>query len=273
MDVSLEKQQILMNICISNRLIYFKVKHLLLAAVFIGFSFESVSQGINPPEVRKKADSLTSVKVKGKMLVLNAGFAPISAFSFDDPLAIGFLSLVQKRFRYEPDFALGLDGTPWMNNNWFRYDFYSNKISTLNVGVNPFLFFKKQKVNSGEEMIQVQRSLVFEVGCLHRLSDRWSLNVTYEYNKGFDQGSLSGHFLSVVGLLDKVVAELVSISVKSQLFYFDFDGDIDGFFTSASLNIKHKKLPVACYTQAALPLWTNFPDNCFKWNAGLVYDY
>jgi hypothetical protein len=77
----------------------------------------------------------------------------------------------------------------------------------------------------------------------------------------------------VVGSLDKVVAELVSMTVKSQLFYFDFDGDIDGFFTSASLNIKHQKLPVACYTQAALPLWTNFPDNCFEWNAGLVYDY
>jgi hypothetical protein len=93
MEVSLEKQQILMNICISNKLIYFKVKQLLLAAVFIGFSFESVSQAVNPSEIRKKEDPLTSIKVKGKMLVLNAGFAPISAFSFDDPLLSDFFLL------------------------------------------------------------------------------------------------------------------------------------------------------------------------------------
>jgi hypothetical protein len=268
--VSLEKKQILMNICVSNRPIYFKVKQLIFAAAFMGFSFEGVSQQDTHENM---ADSLTAVKIKGKVLIANAGFAPISAFSFDDPLAIGFLSVARNGFRYEPDFALGLNGTPWMNNNWFRYDFYSDKMSTLNVGVNPFLFFKNQKVNSGEEMIQAQRSLVFEVGSLHQLSDQWSLNLTYQYNKGFDQGSLSGHFLSVTSSFVKSVAELVMITVKPQLFYFDFDGDIDGFFTSTTLNIKHKKIPVACYTQAALPLWTNFPNNSFKWNAGLVYDY
>ena len=261
-----------MNICISNRLIYFNIKQLFFAAVFIGFSQKSISQETNQSESHKKlADSLTSIK--GRVLIGSAGFAPISAFSFDDPLAIGFLSVARKRFGYEPDFALGLNGTPWMINNWFRFDFYSDKMSTLNVSVNPFLFFKKQKVNSGEEMIQAQRSLVFEVGSLHPLSDRWSLNVTYQYNKGFDQGCLSGHFLSVASSLDKLVAELVLITIKSQLFYFDFDGDVDGFFTSASLNIKHKKIPVACCMQATLPVWTNFPDNCFQWNAGLIYDY
>jgi len=251
-----------------------KVMQLLFAAVFVGFSSESVSQKLKQSHTSEKLnDSLTSTNVKGKVLIGSAGFAPISAFSFDDPLAIGFLLVARRGFRFEPDFALGLNGIPWMNNNWFRYDFYSDKLSTLNVGVNPFLFFKNEKADGGAEMIQAQRSLVFEVGYLRWLSDRWSMNMTYQYNKAFDHGALSGHFLSITSELDQRVAEFLLITIKPELFYFDFDGEIDGLFISASLNVRYKKIPVAYYMQAALPLWTNFPGNSFKWNAGLVYDY
>jgi len=108
-----------------------------------------------------------AVKVNGKLLVANAGFAPIPAFSFNDPLAIGFLSLKKKRFSYEPDFALGLNGKPWITNHWFRLIILKTSVIIVRTGINPFLFFESERIPSGDERIHVQRNITFELATDH----------------------------------------------------------------------------------------------------------
>lgn len=219
-------------------------------------------------------DSTASIMVNGKIRIANVGFAPIPAFSFDSPIAIGSLSVKKRGFSYEPDFALGLNGKPWIINNWFRLNVMDGKTLKLRASMNPALFFKSDWIASGEEVLQAQRNLSFELACKHRLSKKWSLSLTYLYNKGCDHGTLSGHFIDMHNSFpDITISKMISMNLKPQLFYFDFDGNIDGLFTSGSIGIEHQQIPVSIYFQGVLPLWTNFPGNHFNWSIGFAYTF
>lgn len=219
-------------------------------------------------------DSTAYVKFSGKAIIANAGFAPIPAFSFDSPIAIGFLSLKKNRLSYEPDFALGLNGKPWMANNWFRLNFMDRKKIKLNAGMNPSLFFKPEKIASGEEILNALRNLTFELAGVCKFSKTWSLRMTCMYIHAFDKGALSGNFFDLSSPFSIMhVPKIISIDFKPQLFYFDFTGNVDGFFTAASISIEYQQIPLSVYFQGVLPLWVDFPGNNFKWNSGFVYAF
>jgi hypothetical protein len=222
----------------------------------------------------KVKDSTLSTRVNGKILVANAGFAPIPAFSFNSLIVICFLSLKKKRFSYEPDFALGLNGKPWMANNWFRLTFIDSKKIKLNAGINPSLFFKNETVASGEEILNALRNLTFELVSTRKFSKNCSLSLTYMLIHAFDRGALSGNYFDISSPISVIkIAKVVAIDIKPQLFYFDFTGNVDGFFASTSVNIEHHQIPLSIYFQGVLPLWTDFPGNNFKWNTGFVYTF
>ena len=246
---------------------------ILLISLLLFIAFDCYSQEEKSVNNLNGVKDTLAVKVNGKLLVANAGFAPIPAFSFDNPLAIGFLSLKKKRFSYEPDFALGLNGKPWITNHWFRLIILKTSVIIVRTGINPFLFFESERIPSGDERIHVQRNITFELATEHQLSKKWSLTLTYRYNNGND-GGLSGHFYDASGSLSGIViSKMISIDLKPQLFYFDLTGKFDGLFTSGSIYILHQQLPISIYFQAVLPLWTSFEGNHFNWNTGLVYSF
>src|SRR5687767_4985282 len=72
-------------------------------------------------------DSVHHLTVHGKIQIANAGFAPVPAFSFNDPLATGCITVRKNRFSFDSDFALGFNGNPWMMNNWFRMKIVDKK--------------------------------------------------------------------------------------------------------------------------------------------------
>jgi hypothetical protein len=162
-----------------------------------------------------------------------AGFAPIPAFSFDSPIAIGSLSIRKNWFSYQPDFALGMNGKPWMANNWFRFRGVDKKKFKLYFGINPSLFFKSEWIDSKEEIVHAHRNLTVELAATEHLSKQVSLIVTYMHVKAFDFGTLSGDFIDL-SFPVTVHPHLRSISmmIKPQLFYFNFEGEVDGLFAS-----------------------------------------
>jgi hypothetical protein len=223
---------------------------------------------------QEKVDSITSTTVEGKVFVANAGFAPVPAFSFNSTIAIFVLSIKRSRFTYEPDFSLGLNGRPWMANNWFRYVIRRDKRIKMSGGINPSLFFKPTQSASAEAIIQVQRNLTFEFSSEFKFVNSPTFRFTYMRINAFDTGALSGNFSAISSSFSLfVICKVISVDVKPSLFYFNFDGNVDGFFTSSILNVKNKGYPFSGYLQGVLPIWSGFHGASFKWNVGIVYAF
>lgn len=169
-------------------------------------------------------------------MLANAGFAPVPAFSFNSPLVMGFLSLKKKRFSFEPDLALGLNGKPWLVNNWFRLAFIDRKKLKATVGLNPSLYFGEVVMLSGESIIRAHRNLTFEFAGEQTLTARWSLRWTYMLVHAFDTGAVSGQFFDVGSVISVLrIPKTMVVKVKPEVFYFNFDGNIDGFYGSGSI--------------------------------------
>jgi hypothetical protein len=211
--------------------------------------------------------------VNGKIRIATAGFAPVPAFSFNDPIFVVFITIKNKRFSYEPDFALGLNGKPWMINNWLRIKIVDRKKITIKSGINPGLFFKSEEIISGEEVIHAQRNFSFDTGVEFKLSKKWTLNLSYMHNYGCDPGTLSGNFFDAAASLTSVsLSKSIFLDIKQELFYFDFD-NLKGLFASSSMQVNNDHIPLSIFFQGVLPLWANFPGNHFKWNVGLAYSF
>jgi hypothetical protein len=220
----------------------------------------------------KKSD--TTVRINGKIILANAGFAPVPAFSFNSPIAMGFLTIKKRRFSYDPDFSIGLNGQPWMYNNWFRFLFVDRQKLTLSTGVNPSLFFRAQRTITGEQFFHALRNLTFEMAADHKFSDVISLRMTYMFIHAFDNGALSGNFIDISSSLLLIsIPKVVAVNLKQEIFYFNFTGTVDGVFTSASVSLVHHSVPLSLYGQFVLPIWSAFPVKSFQWNAGLAYTF
>ena len=144
----------------------------------------------------------------------------------------------------------------------------------LNAGINPSLFFKTEWTAAGEKILNAQRNLSFEIGGTRKFSKNSSLTLAYMRVHAFDIGALSGNFFDVSSSFPVIsTSKIISITLKPELFYFDFEGNVDGFFASTRINIEHRQIPVSIYYQGVLPLWTDFNGNSFKWNMGVVYAF
>lgn len=238
--------------------------------IFVFMVFHAFCQDTS---VQKARDTCYSI-VHGKVLLANAGFAPIPAFSFNTPVAIGFLSIKKNRFSYEPDFSLGLNGKPWMANNWFRLTFLGRKKLKLGSGINPSLFFRNERIASGEEIVHAHRNLTFELVTRYTLHENMSFIITYMHVHAFDSGASSGNFIDISSAMSTpYIRDVIKLAIKPQLFYFNFDGDTDGLFTSVTLLVDVLKIPLSFYYQAVSPIWMRFDGNRFKSNGGLIYSF
>ena len=218
-------------------------------------------------------DTIPDDSVSGRVQISNMGFAPVPAFSFNSPIVIGFLSVKKKRFNFEPDAAVGLNGKPWMTNNWFRYTLSERKNRKATLGVNPSLFFKNETLSPGEAIVLAHRNMTLEVAVESTLFGG-RLWFTYTNIRAFDKGMLSGNFLDVSGRFTIAsIREKLVANFTPQVFYFNFDGNVDGLFASSTIRIEHVKLPLSFYTQGVLPIWSNFPGNRFKWNFGVFMTF
>ena len=215
------------------------------------------------------ASSSNNTKVSGRVFLVNTGFAPIPAFSFNSPISISGLVIRRKWFSYEPDFALGFNGKPWIANSWFRFIIKDNDRFQLNAGINPFLFFRKRVDFEGDEIIQAQRNLCGSIIATYKTSI--PIIIEYRYNHGFDR-QLSGHFISLSSNTPSL-GETIRFRVSPQLFYFNFTGEMDGLFASTAMDVSYKCIPISLYLMGVAPISVNFTGTSFKWNIGIVYSF
>jgi hypothetical protein len=200
------------------------------------------------------------------------GISSIPAFSLGDPAAIASVALSKSWFSYEPTLAYGLDGKPWFIDNWFRIKWVRRPAFEFRTGVNISSFLSEYELPDGT-LLKCERYFAFELTGIYKFSPTTSLSLSYWNDNGQEPGTLSGHFIDLVGDLSEIpVGKHILIGVNAQLFYIDYDDKNDGLFISPRISSSVRKVPLSLYFQAIQAIVSNitpFPD--FQWNIGLAY--
>jgi hypothetical protein len=199
------------------------------------------------------------IKINGLIVLTNNAFATIPAFSFDKPAILPSLNIRMGKVEYAPDFSVGLNGKPWILNNWLRYIFIDKKKWIARMGINPSLFFKKDKSISGEEIISSHRNFTGELNGKYYFSNKVNVSLTYRYNKAFDIGTLDGHSVDFTTEISRIVSiGMFSLDLRPQVFYMDSEKVFKGFFISSSISASYGAVPVFLSYQSVQSLWTNY---------------
>ncbi len=215
-----------------------------------------------------------NITLTGTATVSTVGFSPVPSFSFDRPIASVTLSLSHKRFSYKPALSVGLNGKPWIIENWFKYLIINKKQLELSAGFNASLFFKTETLPGKGEILNANRNVTAGLFSDITVSNRVMFSLTYWYNKRCDKGTLSGHFADAAATITKICTlKQLYLTAKPELFYFNNTSSVDGFFASGYISIGHSLWPVGVFVQGVQPVWTNFAGSSFKWNTGVVYAF
>ena len=247
-----------------------------IKAVLIGtFFFCQLScMAQNVKENTRDAGRNDSLQLCGFVSVSRIGFSPVPSFSFDGPIVSVFITVAKAKISYEPGIFWGLNGKPWIIDNWLKYRLLNTGRIQLMAGINPGIFFKSEAIDEKKEIIKVNRNITTGLFGNYKFSRLLSLRFTYWYNKRFDSGTLSGHFLDVTGVFPDIqLPKKITVNIKPELFYFNNAGPVDGLFSAAGITIGHIKCPVSLYVQCVERLWTNFTADDFKWNAGISWNF
>ncbi|MDO9581093.1 MAG: hypothetical protein Q7J06_11120 [Bacteroidales bacterium] len=222
---------------------------------------------------QQNADS-SKIKLKANATVsINSnGIATIPAFSLDKPAIMASIALVKNRFSYEPLLAYGLDLKPWFIDNWLHYVLVRKPAFQLRTGFNISSFFSEYKVID-EAFLQGQRYFAFELTGVYKPSPNNSLTLAYWNDRGQEQGTIKGHFISLIGERSGInIGKQVLLSAALQIFYINYDGNNDGLFLSPKISSSVRNVPFSLYFQATQTLDTIIsPFPGFRWNLGLSY--
>jgi hypothetical protein len=220
-----------------------------------------------------KADSTRSKLKAGVTFSLNSnGIASIPSFSLDKPAITVAPAFSKGRFSYEPVLAYGLNFKPWIIDNWIHYKLIDRPGFQLRTGMDISMFFSEKELQD-ETIFQGQRYYTFELTGIFILNPQSFVSVAYWNDRGQDEGTLKGHFFSLVGERSEIkTGDRVILSANLNLFYIDYNGNNDGLFISPKISSSMKNVPFSLFLQAIQPILSNIsPYPGFRWNLGLAY--
>lgn len=222
---------------------------------------------------QEKSDSVrTKLKADANVSLNTNGVASIPAFSLGKPAIIASVSLSKNRFSYDPVLAYGVNMKPWFIDNWLHYKIIRKPSFELRSGVNFSTFFTDYKLTD-ETILRGDRYLAFELAATYKFRSNTSLTLMYWNDNGLEPGTISGHFLDLVGeKRDMKIGKSLLMSANIQLFIITYDGNNDGLFVSPKISFALKNLPFALFWQGTQVINSNInPDPGFQWNVGLSY--
>lgn len=223
---------------------------------------------------QEKADSSrTKLRASATVSLNSNGIASIPAFSLDKPAIMAAISLAKNRFSYDPVLAYDLDMRPWFIDNWLHYKIINKPSFEFRTGFNISAFFSEYKLTEDESIHQSQRYFAIEMAALYKFSPHSSLTFMYWNDRGQEEGTIKGHYLSLAGDRSDIgIGKYVLLSVNLQLFYINYDGNNDGLFLSPKISSSVRNIPFAVFFQAIQALQSNIsPFPGFRWNIGLAY--
>jgi hypothetical protein len=213
-----------------------------------------------------------SLKATANVSLNSNGVASIPAFSLGKPAIIASVSLTKNRFSYDPVLAYGVNMKPWFIDNWLHYKIIRNPSFELRTGVNFSTFFTDYKLTD-ETILRGDRYLALEVAATYKFQSNTSLTLMYWNDNGLEPGTISGHFLDLVGeKTDMKIGKNVLMSANIQLFIITYDGNNDGLFVSPKISFSLRNVPFSLFWQGTQAIKSNIiPDPGFQWNVGVTY--
>jgi hypothetical protein len=226
------------------------------------------------------ADSTKSKKIKaGATFSLNSnGISSVPAFSLGKPALIASVYVGKGWFSYDPTLAYSLDGHPWFIDNWLHIKLINRPKFELRTGMNISTYCSKYSVPDGE-LYGVERYYAYELAATFRFNHNISLLTQYWNDRGQEDWSLKGHFLSIIAeKTDMALGRHILCTAAVQLFYINYDSNNngndnnDGLFVAPRIAFSARNFPVSVFSQVVQAIISNIePFPGFNINVGIGY--
>ncbi len=216
---------------------------------------------------QNKSDSLKKAwQFHGFIQINNNGISPVPAFSLGRPALMSTFLINKGNFSFSPEFNYGLDGKPWVVNQWARYVIHTPKVH-FRIGLNASLFF-----NSSGPELKTNQYGALETAVVYPISKQSSVQLIYWRSRGLDPTAIkNGNFISLAGSFTQIkLSKQTRLDFRPNIFYIQNQIPFKGLFASAITSIQHKKLPFNLFVQAVQPIKV-VQQSKFSWNTGINF--
>ena len=180
-------------------------------------------------------------------LITNNGISVVPIFTLGKPAAIINFT-VGRKFTFEPEFRVSLEGKPWSFIYWFRYKLAKTPKFTWSIGAHPAIIFKTIPVTingNNEQVLRAQRFVAAEMAQNYRFNKHVNLGFYYLVGAGsVENKTKPTNLLTLRGGYNNVdLGKGFIAGVNSQLIYLFTNGE-EGSYVNASVTLTHKQSPV-----------------------------
>ena len=210
-------------------------------------------------------------------LITNNGISVIPIFSLGKPAAIINFT-VGRKFTFEPEFRVSLDGKPWSFIYWFRYKLARTPKFSLSIGAHPAIIFRTIPVTingNNEQILRAQRFVAAEMAQNYRFNNHVNLGFYYLVGAGSVENKTKPTNLLVLrsGYNNINLGKEFVAGINFQLIYLFTNGE-EGSYVNATLTLAHKRSPVSLSYFYNQPINTSITGGKNPlWNIGATYAF
>lgn len=210
-------------------------------------------------------------------LITNNGISVIPIFSLGKPAAIINFT-VGRKFTFEPEFRVSLEGKPWSFIYWFRYKLARTPKFSLSIGAHPAIIFRTIPVTingNNEQILRAQRFVAAEMAQNYRFNNHVNLGFYYLVGAGSVENKTKPTNLLVLrsGYNNINLGKEFVAGINSQLIYLFTNGE-EGSYVNATLTLAHKRSPVSLSYFYNQPINTSITGGKNPlWNIGATYAF
>jgi hypothetical protein len=210
-------------------------------------------------------------------LITNNGISVVPIFTLGKPAAIINFT-VGRKFTFEPEFRVSLEGKPWSFLYWFRYKLAKTPKYSLNIGAHPAIIFKTIPVTingNNEQVLRAQRFVAAEMSQNYRFNKHVNLGFYYLVGAGsVENKTKPTNLLALRGGYNNVdLGKGFIAGVNSQLIYLFTNGE-EGSYVNASVTLTHKQSPVTLSYFYNKPINTSITGGKDSvWNVAATYAF
>jgi hypothetical protein len=210
-------------------------------------------------------------------LITNNGISVVPIFTLGKPAAIINFT-VGRKFTFEPEFRVSLEGKPWSFIYWFRYKLAKTSKFTWSIGAHPAIIFKTIPVTingNNEQVLRAQRFVAAEMAQNYRFNKHVNLGFYYLVGAGsVENKTKPTNLLTLRGGYNNVdLGKGFIAGVNSQLIYLFTNGE-EGSYVNASVTLAHKQSPVTLSYFYNKPINTSITGGKDPvWNVAATYAF
>lgn len=210
-------------------------------------------------------------------LITNNGISVVPIFTLGKPATIINFT-VGRKFTFEPEFRVSLEGKPWSFIYWFRYKLAKTSKFTWSIGAHPAIIFKTIPVTingNNEQVLRAQRFVAAEMAQNYRFNKHVNLGFYYLVGAGsVENKTKPTNLLTLRGGYNNVdLGKGFIAGVNSQLIYLFTNGE-EGSYVNASVTLTHKQSPVTLSYFYNKPINTSITGGKDPvWNVAATYAF